>query len=197
MQQQNMGERTPQGTPRHAGPKPLNTPEERAALKARLLNHADAIQDPDVRHHYREAFRERLDTLFARARPERGPRVPWAPPGQRGGGRRFQPDPRLQPPADETRSIGQAGIAAPLAAALIGSVTLMPGFVAFPLAAALLKSGAGYMQLAAFVSTLMMVGVVTIPIEKKTFGLKATIARNASAFVYSFVVAVVMGVVLG
>ena len=29
MQQQNMGERTPQGTPRHAGPKPLNTPEER------------------------------------------------------------------------------------------------------------------------------------------------------------------------
>ena len=28
MQQQNMGERTPQGTPRHAGPKPLNTPEE-------------------------------------------------------------------------------------------------------------------------------------------------------------------------
>ena len=35
MQQQNMGERTPQGTPRHAGPKPLNTPEElRAALDA-------------------------------------------------------------------------------------------------------------------------------------------------------------------
>ena len=105
---------------------PLNTPEERAALKTRLLNHADAIQDPDVRHHYREAFRERLDTLFARARPERGPRVPWAPQGQRGGGRRFQPDPRLQPPADETRSIGQAGIATPLAAALIGGLLRYP-----------------------------------------------------------------------
>ena len=84
-----------------------------------------------------------------------------------------------------------------LAAALVGSVTLMPGFVAFPLAAALLKSGAGYMQLAAFVSTLMMVGIITIPIERKTFGLKATITRNASAFVFSFVVAIVMGVVLG
>lgn len=31
-------------------------------------------------------------------------------------------------------------------AATIGSITLIPGFVAFPLAAALLKSGAGYMQ---------------------------------------------------
>jgi len=73
----------------------------------------------------------------------------------------------------------------------------MPGFVAFPLAAALLKSGAGYMQLAAFVSTLMMVGVITIPIERKTFGLRATLTRNGAAFLYSFVVAVVMGVVLG
>ncbi len=33
MQQQNMGERTPQGTPRHAGPKPLNTPEELRAIR--------------------------------------------------------------------------------------------------------------------------------------------------------------------
>jgi DNA primase len=104
---------------------PLTTPEERAALKTRLLAHADAIQDADVRHHYREAFRERLDALFARARPERAPRVPWAPSPRRGGGR-FEPDPRLQPPAEETRSIGQAGIAAPLAAALIGGLLRYP-----------------------------------------------------------------------
>ena len=81
-----------------------------------------------MRHHYREAFRERLDALFARARPERGPRgprVPWAPSSRRGAGR-FQPDPRLQPPAEETRSIGQAGIAAPLAAALIGGLLRYP-----------------------------------------------------------------------
>ena len=90
----------------------------------------------------------------------------------------------------------ESGVWGVLAAAAIGSVTLMPGFVAFPLAAALLKSGAGYMQLAAFVSTLMMVGIITIPIERKTFGLRATITRNASAFVFSFVVAIVMGVVL-
>ncbi len=107
---------------------PLATPEERAALKTRLLAHADAIQDPDVRHHYREAFREKLDTLFARKQPERGPRVPWAPqPGR--GGRRFQPDPRLQPPAEETKVIGQTGIAAPLAASLLGGLLRYPAAI--------------------------------------------------------------------
>lgn len=106
---------------------PLATPEERAALKTRLLAHADAIEDADVRHHYREAFRERLDTLFTRKPPERGPRVPWAPQGQRGGGRgRFAPDPRLQPPGDETRSIGQIGIGGHFASALIGGLLRYP-----------------------------------------------------------------------
>ncbi|OQB14019.1 MAG: putative permease [Firmicutes bacterium ADurb.Bin193] len=79
-------------------------------------------------------------------------------------------------------------------ASLIGSITLIPGFVAFPLAAALLKSGAGYMQIAAFVSTLMMVGIVTLPIEIKHFGIKATIIRNSAAFAFSLIVAFVMGV---
>ncbi len=103
----------------------------------------------------------------------------------------------FKPETIQTLLGSESGILGILGAALIGSVTLMPGFVAFPLAAALLKSGAGYMQLAAFVSTLMMVGIITIPVEKKTFGMKATIARNASAFVFSLVVAVVMGVALG
>ncbi len=63
-----------------------------------------------------------------------------------------------------------SGIWGILSAAIIGSITLIPGFVAFPLAAALLKDGAGTMQIVAFISTLMMVGIVTIPIEIKTFG---------------------------
>lgn len=81
-------------------------------------------------------------------------------------------------------------------ASLIGAITLIPGFIAFPLAAALLKSGAGYMQIAAFISTLMMVGVVTMPVEMKFFGKKATLIRNAEAFVFSYIVAFVMGVFL-
>jgi len=107
---------------------PLVTPEERAALKTRLLGHADAIEDADVRHHYREAFRERIDALFARKQPERTQRQPWTPNLPRGGSgnRRFGPDPRLQPPADETRTIGQEGIAAPYAAALLGGLLRFP-----------------------------------------------------------------------
>ncbi|HOF94176.1 MAG TPA: permease [Clostridia bacterium] len=81
-------------------------------------------------------------------------------------------------------------------ASLIGSVTLVPGFVAFPLAAALIKNGAGYMQIAAFISTLMMVGIITLPIEIKYFDKKAAIARNAAAFVFSMAVALVMGVLM-
>ena len=52
------------------------------------------------------------------------------------------------------------------------------------------------MQIAVFISTLMMVGVVTIPIEIKYFGKKATFIRNGMAFVFSFIVAIVIGVVL-
>lgn len=84
-----------------------------------------------------------------------------------------------------------------LMASIVGSVTLIPGFVAFPLASALLNNGAGFMQIAVFISTLMMVGIVTIPLEIKYFGRKATILRNSLAFVFSFIVAIAIGVVLG
>lgn len=90
----------------------------------------------------------------------------------------------------------RSGIFGVLGAAIIGSVTLIPGFVAFPLAAALLENGAGYMQIAAFVSTLMMVGIVTLPLEIKTFGKRAAIIRNILAFVFSLIAAFVIGVVL-
>ena len=88
---------------------------------------------------------------------------------------------------------GWAGV---MIAAVIGSVTLIPGFVAFPLAAALLHSGAGVMQVAAFLSTLMMVGIVTLPLEISYFGKKAAIIRNSLALLFSLSVALVMGVLM-
>jgi uncharacterized membrane protein YraQ (UPF0718 family) len=81
--------------------------------------------------------------------------------------------------------------------AVIGAITLIPGFVAFPTAALLLQNGAGYMQIAAFVSTLMMVGVITAPVEMKYFGKKLTILRNTTAFIFSFIVAYIIGRVVG
>ena len=51
-------------------------------------------------------------------------------------------------------------------------------------------------QIAAFISTLMMVGIVTMPVEISYFGKKATIVRNVAAFGFSFIVALVMGALL-
>lgn len=100
-------------------------------------------------------------------------------------------------PEQISRFVGsESGWVGVLIAAVIGSITLIPGFVAFPLAAALLRSGAGYMQIAAFISTLMMVGVVTIPVEISYFGRKATVIRNLCALAFSLIVAYVMGVVM-
>jgi uncharacterized membrane protein YraQ (UPF0718 family) len=84
-----------------------------------------------------------------------------------------------------------------LGASLVGAVTLIPGFVAFPTAAVLLRNGAGYMQIGAFVSSLMMVGVVTLPVEIRYFGRKVAAVRNLLAFAFSFLVAAVIGVVCG
>ena len=78
-------------------------------------------------------------------------------------------------------------------AAIIGSITLIPGFVAFPLASSLLNAGAGYGQIAMFVTTLMMVGIVTLPIEKKYFLSSTTYKRNLLAFVFSVIIAIIIG----
>lgn len=79
-------------------------------------------------------------------------------------------------------------------ASLIGAVTLIPGFVAFPTAALLLKGGAGVSQIAAFVSSLMMVGMVTLPVEAKYFGKKLALQRNILAYIFSIVVAIALGI---
>lgn len=84
-----------------------------------------------------------------------------------------------------------------LLAAILGSVTLMPGFVAFPLSGILLQKGVAYTVIATFATTLMMVGVVTYPIEKAYFGAKVTILRNAVALLIALVVAVVIGISFG
>ncbi len=84
-----------------------------------------------------------------------------------------------------------------LLASFLGSVTLMPGFIAYPLAGILLKKGVAYMVLSAFTTTLMMVGVLTYPIEKQYFGTKVTIIRNTISLLIAFIIAVVTGVFFG
>jgi len=82
-------------------------------------------------------------------------------------------------------------------ASFFGSITLMPGFIAFPLCGILLKKGVPYMVLSAFTTTLMMVGVLTYPIEKEYFGMKVTIIRNVISFFIALIVALMTGIFFG
>ena len=82
-------------------------------------------------------------------------------------------------------------------ASFFGSITLMPGFIAFPLCGILLKKGVSYMVLSAFTTTLMMVGILTYPVEKEYFGVKVTIIRNTISFFIAIIVALSIGFFFG
>jgi len=90
-----------------------------------------------------------------------------------------------------------SGFVGVLSASLLGSILLMPGFIVFPLAGILLGKGVTYMVLSAFTTTLMMVGVLTYPIESRYFGARVTIARNAISFCIALVIAIVTGIFFG
>jgi uncharacterized membrane protein YraQ (UPF0718 family) len=91
----------------------------------------------------------------------------------------------------------KSGFLGVLTASIIGSITIMPTFVAFPTAALLLQNGAGYTQVTALISTLMFVGIVTFPLEVKYIGRKATIVRNTVYFIYSIAIAFIVGKLMG
>ena len=84
-----------------------------------------------------------------------------------------------------------------LMASLLGSVTIMPGFIAFPLAGILLGKGVPYMVLAGFTTTLMMVGLLTYPVEKAFLGTKVTIIRNIISFFIALSIALMVGIFFG
>lgn len=88
---------------------------------------------------------------------------------------------------------GWAGIGT---AAVLGSVSLIPGFIAFPLGAILVRSGVSYQVVAVFITTLMMVGILTLPLEAKYFGWKVSIIRNVMSFCGALLVGMMMGIFL-
>jgi len=101
-------------------------------------------------------------------------------------------------PADTVERLlgGSNLILSTIAAAIIGSVTLIPAFVAFPLVGSFVNIGASIVPAVAFLTTLTMVGVVTFPLEKQTFGLKFTLVRNGLSFLFALIIALGMGVFL-
>ncbi|GAB4452748.1 MAG: permease [Bacteroidales bacterium] len=88
-----------------------------------------------------------------------------------------------------------AGFSGYFFAAIIGSVALIPGFIAYPLAGLLVKNGVSYPVIAVFVTTLMMVGILTLPIEIKFFGVKTAILRNVLYFIGAIIIGVFVGLI--
>lgn len=102
------------------------------------------------------------------------------------------------PPEIISKTVGQeAGFKGVILAALFGSIVMIQAFIAFPLAGSLLRQGANASAIAAFVTTLVMVGVVTVPLEVKLFGRKFTFWRNFLSFIFAIIIALIMGAVLG
>ncbi|MEO6247105.1 MAG: DNA primase [Sphingomicrobium sp.] len=104
---------------------PLTTPEARAGLKQRLIDHARTIGDQSLARLYRDEWLERFDALVR-------PQGPAARPG-RPFEKRGKYDPKTRkfippegPPSATARAIGSGGIDAAMARALIAGFALYP-----------------------------------------------------------------------
>ncbi len=89
-----------------------------------------------------------------------------------------------------------AGFTGSVIAAAFGAITLIPNVIAMPLAASFFRSGASAMTVAAFITTLTMVGTVTFPLEREQLGLRFALSRNLVNFAMALVIAVLMGVLM-
>lgn len=88
---------------------------------------------------------------------------------------------------------GPVGI---LLISLIGSITLLPAFIAFPLASSLIEAGASLIAVACFITTVLMVGIITAPMEIELFGKRFTFWRNLAGLVMAIAIGCVMGAIL-
>ncbi len=102
----------------------------------------------------------------------------------------------IPPETIKTYLGGSNPVFATVISALIGSITLIPAFVAFPLVGSMVDMGASVMPAVAFLTTLTMVGFVTFNLERKEFGAKFALTRNLLSFGFAIVIALLMGVVI-
>jgi DNA primase len=104
---------------------PIVTPEERAGLKQRLLQHAASIADRSLSQLYRDEWLTRFDALTSRRRPsfrKSQHRGQWIK------GRGFVPP---EPPASgAARAIGSGGIDKSTARAILTGLSLYPQAIA-------------------------------------------------------------------
>ena len=103
----------------------------------------------------------------------------------------------ILPPESIAEFVGkQSLLPATVISAAFGTITLIPAFIAFPLVGTLVHAGVGIVPSVAFLTTLTMVGIVTLPLERREFGLKFATVRNGLSFIFAIIIALVMGVIL-
>ncbi len=90
----------------------------------------------------------------------------------------------------------QSGLGGILLVAAIGSILHIPSLLSFPLAASFFEQGASVAAVAAFITTLTMVGMVTLPLEIKELGKEMALLRNGLSFIIAIVIALIMGMIL-
>lgn len=92
---------------------------------------------------------------------------------------------------------GNSGFTSLITASLIGSITFMPGPIVYPLCRILVDQGVAYSIIAAFSTTLMMVGAITFPMEKTYFGWKFALMRNLVSYFIGLAIAALFFLVQG
>jgi DNA primase len=102
---------------------PLTTPEARAGLRQRLIDHAAAIGDSALAHLYRQQWLDRFQEEVAPRRQQSATSAPGFRRGTFKNGRFVPPDP---PVGDKARAIASSGIDAPTARALILGFAFYP-----------------------------------------------------------------------
>ena len=95
---------------------PLRTPEQKAGLRRRLMDHVATIADPDVRDQYRHDLLQRFAAL--NPAPQRRP---WQP-----GGRYVAPQ---RPASAEAKAVGRTGLSPELGRAVLQGLVRFPALI--------------------------------------------------------------------
>jgi len=90
----------------------------------------------------------------------------------------------------------KAGFIGIIIVAFLGSILQIPSLISFPLAASLLKRGASITLIAVFITTLTMVGIITLPLEIKAVGKRIALMRNGISFIIAIIIGIILGMIL-
>lgn len=104
---------------------PLSSPEEKAGLKARLLEHVETIQQPDIRALYRRELLEKFSAFAFPPRPPRNFQREWKPGQRPEGPQRSSPEVTAH-----LQKLAQGGARSQFAAAVLAGLARHPAEIA-------------------------------------------------------------------